>query len=178
MIWDFKTFDLDSDIDYFCGVSEDKTKYSLNHQVHVNGLNVEFNNSEHRFVVAFAPGLSSFTKILRIKDSDGFYIISKGQMYYFNPSKPNSGIPFLELCDTQGCKFVRDDTRLICWNFTEFTAFEAGKLLWKSDRLSYDGFENIDINDKFIKGDAWSAPEDKFVGFIIDINTGLSSDIT
>jgi hypothetical protein len=45
-------------------------------------------------------------------------------------------------------------------------------IVWRSRRLSWDGFQGIRLEDEKVVGEAWSPIEDRWIPFSVDLATG------
>jgi hypothetical protein len=69
---------------------------------------------------------------------------------------------------------------LVFGNFTDFTAYRLDPehvsvrltIAWRSARLGWDDLAVTHTTDDRIEGHAWHAPNDRMVGFSLDVATG------
>src|SRR5262249_44960526 len=67
---------------------------------------------------------------------------------------------------------IKDYPLLIFADFTELTAYGSKGIVWRSARLSDDGIKLTQATSVQIRGQAWSAPRQRWVDFTIDPPTG------
>ena len=60
--------------------------------------------------------------------------------------------------------------------FTDFTAVRANNSGWRSPRISWDGFRNIDVRHTELFGEAYTPVSDAWVPFRLDLLTGHCTD--
>jgi hypothetical protein len=65
---------------------------------------------------------------------------------------------------------------IILRGFTDFTAVKADNSGWRSPRISWDGFRNIDVRDTELFGEAYTPVQDAWVPFTLDLLTGRCVD--
>ena len=69
---------------------------------------------------------------------------------------------------------------LVFANFTEFVGYRFDdesidvrlELAWRSSRLGWDDLEVSRVTGDRIEGKAWHAPDDRMVGYSLDVRTG------
>lgn len=69
---------------------------------------------------------------------------------------------------------------LVFGNFTEFTAYRFNaeeidvrlEVAWRSARLGWDDLDVRQVTEDRIEGQAWHAPDDRMVGYSVDVRTG------
>jgi hypothetical protein len=98
--------------------------------------------------------------------------ISKGQGYLVNVGDPSDFVVIDEVFPIYFACPVVEKGLFVLADFTGLAAFSAEGLKWQRDRISWDGLKNIEIKEEDIIGEAWSAPEETWIPFEIDISTG------
>ena len=65
---------------------------------------------------------------------------------------------------------------VILRGFTHFTAVRADNSGWRSPRISWDGFRNVDVRDTELFGEAYTPVQNAWVPFKLDLLTGHCGD--
>jgi hypothetical protein len=55
-----------------------------------------------------------------------------------------------------------------------FLRLAPSGILWRTRRLSWDGFNAVRLSTETIRGDAWNPVEDRWMPFEVDLATGAS----
>ena len=65
---------------------------------------------------------------------------------------------------------------IVLRDFIRFTALKADNKGWRSPRISWDGFRNIEVHGSDLLGEAYTPVEDSWVPFKLDLLTGDCPD--
>jgi len=136
------------------------------------GLVVEIRPPETAaWVGNFGRGLSNFSAIFEHPDGERLFVVAGGHGYVIDPATRRLlsevgaaitgvwqlGDPPSLLLDHQGIAFERIGLE--------------GRL-WRTRRLSWDGFKDLNITPDTINGLGWRAPGDTWEPFSVDLRTG------
>lgn len=176
MKWKFRTSSIYEDAHHSVYVERSikkgmKSEGWLEYNFPVDSLNVAFSKSDIEVVVDFEGGLTKFTKIISDQD-DNFYVCSNGQLYYFSPCAPQKAKSFQSLSILESMTYMENTNTLICWDASDFFAVCKNEILWGNVRVSFDGIKEVIISDSKITGKGWSAPNDRYLPFELDISNG------
>ena len=119
----------------------------------------------------FRLGLTKFSGIFRHPDGRALFVVAGGHGYVVNAvtralqSEIGGAIVGVwELGDPPS--LLLDHQRI------SFERIGAGGRLWRSRRLSWDGFQQVAITSDAITGLGWHAPTDTWHRFDVDVRTG------
>lgn len=138
----------------------------------VVGAAVEF--TQFGWCGSFANGGISpkgITGVYSFPDENKLLIIAKGKGYLVNPSEPEATLELKEL-PIIGVFSSSKYSLIIIHDFVRFTAYGLNGVEWKTPPMSYDGIKIQTITDDVISGSAWSAPENKWLDFKLQMQTG------
>jgi hypothetical protein len=65
---------------------------------------------------------------------------------------------------------------ILIQNMIDFIALKSDNTSWRSERISWDGFRNIEVSGTDLLGDAYTPIEDAWVPFKLDLLTGHYPD--
>ncbi len=135
------------------------------------GFVVEFNPvGSPAWVGNFQPGSTSLYQIIQEPESETVLLIAGGQAYAVNERSGAllgayaSDIEFVE----------RSASATVTGDNLGFTSYLDGRLLWRTRRISWDGFRNLRIEGGSICGEAWCF-DDTWHSFSVDLVTGQAS---
>lgn len=57
--------------------------------------------------------------------------------------------------------------------FTDIYLFDGHSVIWRSPRVSWDGFDDLKVDGHVLSGRAWDAPTDTFIPFEADLAARL-----
>lgn len=137
------------------------------------GTVVEFDTETGIWVANFRPGLGGlqFTNILPNKLSA--IVIAAGDLWIVDlPTRTAvRRVPAIEAMwevqNPKGWVFSRQGIAL--------ARIGPQGLLWHTRRLSWDGFDQIEIDRGELRGLAWSPVDDKWSKFSVELGTGRSA---
>jgi hypothetical protein len=134
------------------------------------GLVVEFTGIDGTsWVGNFRPGLGGLDAVRWHPNGSQVLVASAGALWCVDPdcrvAKEIAPDVFntweLEngdlLIDDQGLAFVR---------------LGRSGVVWHTQRISWDGFQNVHLEAKQVSGEAWSPIEDQWLPFCVDLETG------
>jgi hypothetical protein len=130
-----------------------------------------FPENERSWVGNFGPGLSNFSAAFEHPDGRHVLVISNGQGYVVEPSTRRlvgevggAIIGVTELSDPPSL--------LLNHQGIAFERVGPHGRLWRTRRLSWDGFKDVQISAETISGLGWAAPTDTWEPFEVDIRSG------
>jgi hypothetical protein len=120
------------------------------------------------------------TGLFTTPHEDVLCVVCGGAGYFVHTEEPPSRWTAV------GCAPIRivlpfpNQRLLVFGDFTRFVAYKLApdyptvylEVAWKSDRLGWDDLEVLETSDGRIEGRAWNAPEDRMIGFSVDVVTG------
>ncbi len=139
---------------------------------HREGLVVRFKASSGDWVGNFQRGLTSSDHVVLHPDGRHVLVIAGGTAHVVDPETQilvthfGGGIEHVIL--------LADGTSVLLSNGLWFEALEARGTVWKSRRISWDGFRNVSLDGTFVRGEAY-APEGidgTWYPFAVDVRTG------
>lgn len=137
------------------------------------GLVVEFESPRGTWTGNFERGLGGLDLARAHPNGRDVVVLSRGDCWIVDPERRSANQilgaveALLDVEDPPG--FV-----LNCQGITLARIGPAG-LLWRTRRLSWDGFDRLEIAGGELTGVAWSAPEDRWIPFEVDLRTGRSN---
>lgn len=103
--------------------------------------------------------------------SDKLLVVSKGRGYIVDTNNPSvwseAHLSPITWYDNSSI----EDTVIVC-DFRRIAAYSALGLMWKTPQLSWGGIRNIEVSEESIRGEAWDAPWDSWVSFLVDTQSG------
>ncbi len=136
------------------------------------GYVVEFNPPNASVWVGnFQPGGTRFYCAVEDLDDEAVLVIAGGQGYVVNErsgqllAEYDSDIEFVE---------THESGALIVGSGTDFTAYRNNAVLWRTRRVSWDGFRNLQMAGEDVQGEAWCF-DDTWHKFSVNIRTGQST---
>lgn len=136
---------------------------------HHEGLVVEFQIDDESWVGNFQPGLTKFNDIGFFPGSGMVFVVSNGEGYLINPYEKKCLQTFIG--SIEGLWISEKHGFVIFHTGIYMVARDHEKEIWKSKRISWDGFRNLTYNSESILGEAWS-PDDKWYPFEVKTRNG------
>ena len=138
---------------------------------HREGVVVEFvDNNGNVWVGNFQPGLGSYTAVFDTFGKDRPVIIAGGGGYVVD-------VPSRKAVEEFGgaiewCLELREGAWLVLADRTNFEARNREGVVWRSDRVSWDGMRDLTHCDGKVHGYAYSPLDDNYKSFDLDLSTG------
>jgi hypothetical protein len=129
-------------------------------------------DSEPAWVGNFQPGATTFNDVIVDSAQGEALVIAGGQGYVVNLSTG-------KLIDRIG-GFIQDSIELpdrqryVFSTATDFDLYRNGKIIWRTRRLSWDGFRNVVVQGQILIGEAWMF-DDTWHPFVVDLSSGTAS---
>ena len=139
--------------------------------MHSEGFVVLFTDGESdAWLGNFQPGLSRFSGVYDHPDGRTYFVVSSGQIYRIDPKSREE----LELYGGGiDCAVSSPDGQLLLFgDTTSVDAFSSEGLLWSSDRIAWDGIQDLTFTDGLISGEAYDVMTDQWIRFEIDPASG------
>jgi hypothetical protein len=137
------------------------------------GLVVEFSSPGSKtWHGNFALGLGGVTDAFAAENGRDIVVVSRGTLWFVDPETRDAR----QLADVvTGVWQVSDPAGIVlCWQNLAFLRLQAGKVIWHTRRLSWDGFDEVTIAKDAMSGMAWSALGDRWMPFRVDLRSGRS----
>jgi hypothetical protein len=121
----------------------------------------------------FEPGLEGITRVLAHPDHARVLVFSRGDLWVVDPAKRSANLIAIAISDLwpvtepEGLILNREGLALV--------RLAADGVVWHTRRLSWDGFDRIEIQSHCIRGKAWNAVDDCWNDFEVDLVTGRST---
>jgi len=141
----------------------------------VDGIGVEFfPNDNEAWYGTFAsdelsPNAVSLLQVL--PDTQNALVVSAGAGYVVNVHNPKkwSEIPVRPI---MGVLTDHANCAVYIWDFVRFICLGAEGLRWKTDRISWDGIEDVHVNGNILDALVWNAPKKMYDRIEINTKTG------
>lgn len=122
------------------------------------------------WVANFKPGWTRLKQVIEFENSPNLLIIALGECYIMNPNdvKPISvfGVDYSNI-------FISNDN-IVLQATTSFTVIEQDGTYWDTERISWDEFKDVIVENNIISGLAYSAlPPDEWTEFSYNIKTKI-----
>ena len=137
------------------------------------GTVVEFTTETGTWVANFRPGLGGLQFARSLRNTLNAIVVSAGDLWIIDlPARTASlTLPAVEAMwevqNPDGWVMSRQDLA--------FVRLGPQGLMWHTRRLSWDGFDQIEINQYELRGLAWSPLDDKWCPFSVELETGKSA---
>jgi hypothetical protein len=139
--------------------------------MHQEGFVVEFSpEGKPTWVGNFQPGITDYNIVLPHSDGTSLIVVAGGQAYLINPEERRSLAIFGGSIDT--ALAVPSAGLLVMGNGIWLEAWDSSGLRWRSRRFAWDGMRDLRIENGKVKGEAWSAVDDREYPFAVDLTTG------
>lgn len=142
---------------------------------HKEGLVVRFHQQDRStWVGNFQRGLTDYDGVVTHPDGKHVIVIAGGQGYVVAPESR-------EVTECLGGAIIQTyvihNPALIVLDHQgiAFEALSPGGRIWRTQRLSWDGFRSVRIESGRMLGEAWSPMDDRWQRFEVDLVTGASS---
>lgn len=137
------------------------------------GFVVQFYKSDgSTWVANFQPGWTDLDSILELENSQNILVIAYGIGYLMNPDNTNP----LEVFGLDYSKVLKaPNNRYILQGNTDLTIIEPDGNYWVTERISWDGIEDIEIDNNTIRGLSYfpTHSEEEWVKFSYNIETKI-----
>lgn len=153
------------------GEGERPRQYSATGQgMHREGYVVEFTPSNSQpWVGNFQPGGTRLTDLIEFPQNGSVLVVANGQGYLVDAhfgtllAQCESDIDFVLLSPPEEL--------VIVGTTTDFSAYQGAERVWRSRRISWDGFRSLAVVGGALTGEAWCF-DDSWHPFSIDVANG------
>jgi hypothetical protein len=101
------------------------------------------------WVANFQPGWTDFREVIEFENSSNLLVIARGTCYLMNPdsTKPISvfGVGVSNI-------FKANNGRLVLQNQTDLTIIEPNETYWDTERISWDGLAELQVEKNIVIG--------------------------
>lgn len=118
----------------------------------------------------FQPGLSSFEEVLRHPNGREFLVIAAGQGYLVDPNVRTKREYFGG--QIENAIQIPELNSILLGNGLWFELIGPNGFQWRTKRISWDGMQQLQLNDLKLSGEAWSPLENCWIPFVLDLITG------
>lgn len=129
-----------------------------------------FRNDGSNWIGNFKTGWTKYSDVFELPNTDKIIVIADGQVYIMTTEeqKPIAtlGIGITKILRT-------DDNRFIAADQTDLEIIEADGTIWRTERISWDGLEDLTLEDNIVTGLSFGPmnENDEGVPFSINIDT-------
>ena len=122
------------------------------------------------WVANFQPGWTDLKLVIELNDSSILLVIAYGTCYMMNPDQTNPiaafGVTYLQV-------FITEAGRIILQDQTDLTIVEPNGTYWDTERISWDGLEEVELQGSTVTGLAYNPTydSDDWVTFSYNIDT-------
>jgi hypothetical protein len=142
---------------------------------HREGLVVRFYpRMSEPWIGNFLGGMTACTVVLDHPNETDVIVVAQGMACVVDPE--NRIICHNIACDIEQIIPVPPLGSIVFRGLTSFTAVNADGSEWRSPRVSWDGFRNIEVHETEILGEAYTPVADEWVPFKLDLLTGHCPD--
>jgi hypothetical protein len=134
------------------------------------GLVVQFfPSSENSWIGNFQRGFRAPDTVLEHPDGRHIIVIAGGEGYIINPE---TGKQIAQLSHIMYAFAVSELGAIVLGDDVRFESFRAEGFWWQSERISWDGFRNIGVSGTTLTGESYSAPDQAWSPFSLDLTSG------
>lgn len=123
------------------------------------------------WVGEFEAGPGGLSGLFATPCPDDLCVVNAGYGYRV-PTLTPSRYEFIPAIPVKTVLRVPDKNILVFVDFTHLVALGPAGLLWKTVRVSWDGVKLLEVSSDFIRGLGWDSPADRYVEFVVDVETG------
>ena len=135
------------------------------------GLVVEFQRPDGSLWIGnFEPGLGGLDAVLTHPNGSDVLVAAEGQLWHVDAMTQEvvrlapAVFATWELSDPPRRLFNNQDIEFLC----------VGRegVIWRTRRISWDGFRHVRLNDEVLEGEAWSPSDDRWLPFRVALADG------
>jgi hypothetical protein len=142
---------------------------------HREGLVVRFYPKESdSWVGNFLGGGTTYTVVTDHPNGIDVIIVARGDACIIDPE--HRAIRDRIAPDIAGVIPLPSLGLVVFQGLTDFTALSAENIGWRSPRISWDGFRNIEVRETELLGEAYTPNGDDWAPFHLDLLTGNCTD--
>jgi hypothetical protein len=135
------------------------------------GLVVEFTSPNGQtWIGNFKPGLGSIDGVLPHPDGVQVLVMAAGSVWCVDPIRRYA----IELATAVDAMWPVDNPLGLIFSLQGLAFLRVGPrgILWRTRRISWDGFRHIEMSGPALAGEAWCPGDDSWIPFIVDLHTG------
>jgi hypothetical protein len=141
---------------------------------HREGLVVRFYpTASEPWVGNFIGGVNAYNAVLDPPNETYVIVVARGEACIVDPERR---AVHRMAWDTEQVISVPSLRSIIFQSLTDFIAVGADNSGWISQRISWDGFRNVEVHETDLLGEAYSPVSDAWVPFRLDLLTGHCTD--
>ncbi len=134
-----------------------------------NGYVVRFHKQDgSNWVANFKPGWTDCCGVFELSNQR-LLILAHGLAYVMNPEQPEPlqtfGVTISQIIETESEFIMSDNIHII--TYTKNCEY------WRSERVSWDGIDNLQLTNNLITGDAYDPMTDKWSPFELDLSNRI-----
>jgi hypothetical protein len=138
---------------------------------HREGFVVRFETDDgQQWVGNFQPGSFGLDTVYDHPNGRDVLVIARGQGYLVDPNDRNKRDYFGG--DIQDSFTVPELSAVVFGNGLWFEAIGSAGLIWRSERISWDGMRDLAKDSLRLFGEAWNPMQNCWVPFELDLLTG------
>ena len=142
---------------------------SSGYGAHREGVVIEFESVDgHRWVGNFQRGGTTFDAVLTTFAIDRPVIVAGGRAYLLDAT---SRTVIAEFGDYVIWAVEWRDT-IVLADELRFEALNRNGVVWRSERVSWDGMRDLSLDGSFVRGFAFSPIDNDYYRFVLDLETG------
>lgn len=142
---------------------------------HREGLVVRFYpRGSEPWVGNFIGGMTACNIVLDHPNEAYIIVVAQGEAYVVDPER-RSVLDRMAM-DIKQVISLPPLRSVIFQGLTDFIAIKADNSGWRSPRISWDGFRNIEVHETELLGEAYTPVSDVWVPFTLDLLTGHCTD--
>jgi len=134
------------------------------------GLVVEFAGADGTtWVGNFRPGLGGLDAVRWHPNGVLVLVAAAGSLWCVDPDSRSAeeiAPAVFKIWEFEPGDLLIDDQGLA------FVRLRRSGVVWHTRRISWDGFQNVQLEAEHITGEAWSPIEDRWLPFTVDLETG------
>lgn len=158
----------------FAGKQTNKVEGDLNWDVESDSsasLTAQISINNREWSGRFEPGIDGISGFFATPNPDVLCVVWKGQGYWVPVLDPQS-YSLLPCFPIKEILIVPNAKVLLFVDFLEVYLFGDQGMLWRSNRITWDGIEVNAVTTEYVRGMARDPSTDQEVPFEIDIKTG------
>ena len=114
------------------------------------GFVVRFHKTDGtEWVANFEPGWTDFKAIIELAGTTNLLVIASGTCYLMDTDQPK---PLAVFGVGYSTTFKTATGKIILQDQTDFTIVEPNGQFWHTERISWDGFEEVELKDNILTG--------------------------
>ncbi|GLH78193.1 hypothetical protein SSBR45G_31020 [Bradyrhizobium sp. SSBR45G] len=121
----------------------------------------------------FLGGQTSYDRVLAHPNGADVIVVARGHGSVVDVARTSVTA---SLCDVTQLIPLDALGLVLVERLTDFIAIGADGMRWQSPRISWDGFRSVSISADQLRGEAYSAPDEEWVPFTLDLATGACRD--